>query len=154
MRIPALLLLLPTILAAQARPTDKLGWFAGCWERRTQTGMVEEHWSAANGGMLLGFSRTVRRDTVVTYEQLRVSHRGDTLIYHASPAGQQPTDFRAVGGNLDEQVTFENPAHDFPQRIIYRKVGTDSLVARIEGMRGGQLRGIDFRFARGACPAG
>ncbi len=52
----------------------------------------------------------------------------------------------------DSAVTFENPAHDFPQRIIYRRRGADSLIARVEGMRGGHLRGRDFAHRRVPCP--
>jgi uncharacterized protein DUF6265 len=51
----------------------------------------------------------------------------------------------------DSAVTFENPSHDFPQRIIYRRRGADSLLARVEGMRGGQLRGSDYPYRRVAC---
>ena len=52
----------------------------------------------------------------------------------------------------DSAVIFENPAHDFPQRIIYRRRGADSLLARVEGMRGGRLRGLDFPYRRVPCP--
>ena len=48
-------------------------------------------------------------------------------------------------------MIFSNPAHDFPQWIIYRLRGSDSLVARIEGTRNGQLRGIDFPMRRTGC---
>ncbi|MGH8854313.1 MAG: hypothetical protein ACREWI_08545 [Telluria sp.] len=45
---------------------------------------------------------------------------------------------------------FENPAHDFPQRIIYRRVGDTGLHARIEG----KGKGIDFPMRRTACGGG
>lgn len=32
-------------------------------------------------------------------------------------------------------ATFENPAHDFPQRIVYRRTG-DSMVATISALNG------------------
>jgi hypothetical protein len=47
---------------------------------------------------------------------------------------------------------FENPAHDFPQRIIYRRLSPDSLVARIEGPGpNNTTRGIDFPMRRVNC---
>ena len=96
-------------------------------------------------------SRTVRGDTVVTeFEQLRLFQRAGRAIYHAEPSGQVPTDFEAKTTS-DTLVVFENTAHDFPQRIIYRKRGADSLIARIEGMMNGQARGIDFPYARARC---
>jgi hypothetical protein len=51
----------------------------------------------------------------------------------------------------DSAVAFANPEHDFPQRILYRRVGADSLIARIEGKQGDKVRGIDFPMTRVAC---
>lgn len=138
-------------VSAQARPTDALAWLAGCWEWRSASGAVQEHWSSATGGMLLGFSRTIRRDTVREYEFVRIYGVGDTLVYEAQPSRQPRAEFRAVPP-FEPEIVFENPTHDFPQRIKYRRVGDDSLLARIEGTRSGQTRGSDFRYARVRCP--
>jgi hypothetical protein len=146
-----ILTLVTSIASAQGRPTDSLGWLTGCWERRTPSSVVEEHWSPSNAGTLLGFSRTVRRDTVVEYEFLRLYSVGDTLVYEAHPSRQARTEFRAIPP-FEPEIVFTNPTHDFPTKVVYRRSGTDSLVARIEGMRGGQLRTISFPFRRVSCP--
>lgn len=146
----AILTLCTSIASAQGRPTDSLGWLTGCWERRTASTVVEEHWSPSNAGALLGFSRTVRRDTVVEYEFLRLYSVGDTLVYEAHPSRQARTEFRAVPP-FEPEIVFTNPTHDFPTKIVYRRAGNDSLVARIEGMRAGQVRTISFPFVRVTC---
>jgi hypothetical protein len=150
-----LLLVLPSDASAQnaqrAHPTDGLAWLSGCWERRTARGAaVTEQWMAPAGGMLLGAGRTVRGDSVTEYEQLRIHERGDTVVYHAMPSGQAPAEFRTTQVS-DTLVAFDNPAHDFPQRVLYRRGAADSLYARIEGTRNGQRRGVDFRYARVSC---
>jgi hypothetical protein len=138
-------------LGAQARPTDALRWLTGCWERRTPGGVIEEQWSSAAGGMLLGFSRTVRRDSVTEYEFVRIYNAGtDTLVYDAQPSRQARAEFRAVGP-FEPEIVFANPAHDFPQRIVYRRLSSDSMIARIEGTRGGQARTITFPYVRARC---
>ena len=137
-------------LAGQTRPTDALAWLTGCWERRTATALIEEQWSSAAGGMLIGFAKTTVRDSVREYEFIRIYSVGDTLVYHAQPSRQQPAEFRAVPP-YDSVVTFANPAHDFPQRIIYRRAGRDSIRARTEGTRNGQSRGVDYPYARAVC---
>ena len=142
----ALSLLAAGPLAAQSRPVDALAWLTGCWERRTARAVIEEQWSSPRGGALVGFGKTTVRDTVREWEHLRIYAAGATLVYHAMPSRQQPAEFRA-GPPYDSVVTFANPAHDFPQRIIYRRAG-DSLYARIEGTRNGQARGVDYRYAR------
>jgi hypothetical protein len=131
---------------------QQLSWMGGCWRRQQGSSVVEEHWMTPRAGFALGVSRTVRGDTmVVEYEQLRLFQRAGKAVYGASPSGQTPTEFVAKATS-DTMVVFENAAHDFPQRVIYRKRGTDSLVARIEGMMNGQARGMDFSFARARCP--
>lgn len=132
---------------------QRLSWFTGCWRRQApgSPNVVEEHWMAPRAGFALGMSRTVRNDTIVVeYEQLRLFQRTGRAVYHAEPSGQTPTDFEAQTTS-DSLVVFENPAHDFPQRIIYRKRGADSLIARIEGTMRGQARAADFAYARVAC---
>ena len=133
-----------------AASVGRLGWLSGCWERSNGRTIVEEQWMRPRGGAMLGMSRTTRADTVVEYEHLRIFDRGGRVVYAAMPSGQRLAEFeaRAISDSL---VTFENAAHDFPQRIIYRRQGADSLVARIEGTRNGQARAVDFPYRRVAC---
>ena len=68
----------------------------------------------------------------------------------APPAGQAEASFPLVRLGAAE-ADFENPAHDFPQRVIYRRDG-ELLRARIEGTRAGRVEGADFPMERVACP--
>ena len=49
------------------------------------------------------------------------------------------------------EVIFENPEHDFPQRVIYRLQPDGLLVGRIEGISKGKPRAIDFPMKRVPC---
>jgi len=100
---------------------------------------------------MLGMSRTVRGDSLLELEFLQILGQSGRVVYHAQPSGQRPADFVASAVS-DTLVVFENPEHDFPQRIIYRRRGADSLIARIEGTRNGKTRGIDFPYERVNCP--
>ena len=46
----------------------------------------------------------------------------------------------------DKRVVFENPTHDFPQRVMYWIEPDGVMIARIEGTAAGKLRGIQWRF--------
>jgi hypothetical protein len=132
---------------------ERLSWLAGCWRQinRPRGTVIDEQWMAPRGGTMLGMSRTVRGDSaLVEFEHLQLLQRNGRAVYHAEPSGQKPADFVAAAAS-DTLVVFENPTHDFPQRIIYRKRGTDSLLARIEGTVGGQTRGVDFPYERARC---
>ncbi|HEX6644626.1 MAG TPA: DUF6265 family protein [Gemmatimonadales bacterium] len=150
--IPALAL---GTVVMTGRPADAghLAWMAGCWEFTRGETTVEEQWMAPRGGALIGMSRTVRGDRMVAFESVVI--RADSagrLAYHAFPSGQAPAVFPAVEVT-DSTAVFENPTHDFPQRILYRRRG-DTLSARVEGSRNGTLRGSDFPYQRTACPGG
>jgi hypothetical protein len=139
-------------VATGQAPNDvaALRWMAGCWELRTPARVTHEQWMAPLGGMMMGMSRTVVRDVVREYEALRIALHDGVVTYVAQPSGQARTRFGATMIS-DTTVTFANPAHDFPQRIIYRRRGADSLVGRIEGERSGSMRGVDFPMRRVLC---
>lgn len=105
---------------------------------------------APRGGTMLGMSRTVRDGRTVEYESLRIEERSGRLVYVASPSRQATTNFTVTAAS-DTLAAFENPAHDFPRRILYRPGRADSLWARIEGEIDGRERAVDFRLARSEC---
>jgi hypothetical protein len=97
---------------------------------------IEEHWMAPAGSSMLGMSRTVAGDKTVEFEYIRVEQRADGIYYVAHPKARCPgTDFKLTG-LTGVQAVFENPAHDFPKRIIYQKGSDGSLTASIDGGAG------------------
>jgi hypothetical protein len=143
------LLLLMTL--APGADASALSWMAGCWRQETAGRIVEEMWMAPRGDAMLGMSRTVAKGRIVDHEFLQIRVQDGRLVYIAKPSQQPETTFTATTAGAHE-VIFENPAHDFPQRIIYRLQEDGNLKARIEGKENGQARGIDFPMRRAACP--
>lgn len=103
------------------------------------------------GKSMIGAGRTVRGDSRVEYELVVIREKDAQLAYEAHPSGQPSAVFlsRSISGS---EVLFENPQHDFPQRIGYRRDSPDALLAWIEGTRNGQTRRIEFPYRRVACP--
>jgi hypothetical protein len=58
-----------------------------------------------------------------------------------------PVPFKLVSSE-NNRLVFENPGHDFPQRIIYTLHAADSLTATTAGLVDGADRSIDFHFKR------
>lgn len=124
---------------------EQLAWMSGSWEGTMGKASFEEHWTPAAGGTLFGVSRTIVAGKTVAFEFLRIEARADGIFYVAQPGGRPPTDFKLT--KLEGQaVVFENPQHDFPQRILYRKNADGTLDARVEGERNGKISGQDFHF--------
>lgn len=138
---------------AQPRGIERVAWLQGCWETSTGERTIEEHWMAPRGTNMVGMSRTVRGNTLVSYEFLLLREAGDRLEYESHPSGQRSATFLSTMVS-DVMVLFENPQHDFPQRIGYRREGGSSLVAWIEGTNKGQARRIEFPYRRVPCSGG
>lgn len=134
----------------RSRSLSELQWLVGCWERARPNGRLVERWSEPADGIMTGVSTSVRDTTRRVTERLRLFYRGDTLIYEASPARQPMNEFRATMVSADE-IVWEDPEHDFPRKITYRRVGPDSLFARVEGDRAGRQPPIDYPFKRSPC---
>ena len=106
-------------------------WLTGVWALQAPDGSwVEEWWTTPRGRMMIGASKTGKGDAVSFYEHMRIEVRADgVLAYCALPKGQADACFEAVA--IERQsITFENAAHDYPQRIRYWRVG-DELSAEI-----------------------
>jgi hypothetical protein len=123
----------------------ELSWMSGDWQ--TPPGgraQIEEHWTQPAGGMMLGVSRTVIGIRTLEFEYLRLEQRPDGLFYVAHPKARCPgTDFKLTSVTTSEAV-FENPLHDFPKRIIYRKTAVGGLVAIIDGGEGTKSQSFNY----------
>jgi hypothetical protein len=140
----------PAQAAAPAVRADELTWMAGCWRQDSPPRQIDETWMAPAGGVLLGMSRTVAAGRTVAHEFMQIRERDGVLSFVASPSGQAEAAFTLLRGGAGELV-FENRAHDFPQRVIYRRQG-DMLVGRIEGVQNGKALAVDYPMRRVSCP--
>lgn len=132
---------------------NAMAWFAGCWELRIpqQNTTMTEIWTKPDGDTLFGIGRTVTKGKTASYEYMRIEVGKDKVEYvvnHSGSSGE--TAFRLTSWTTDE-VVFENPANDFPQKIIYRKKNADGLFARIEATKDKQTRGMDIPMTRIKC---
>jgi hypothetical protein len=102
---------------------------------------------------MVSMGRTVQAGRLVEWESNLLHEEGGQLVYEAHPSGQPSTSFRARTAS-DTMVVFEDPTHDFPQKVGYMKGPADSLMAWIEGTQNGQARRVAFPYAKVACPVG
>jgi len=146
------MLAVPFPSRAQSDPSlEQLAWLAGCWEASAAEATVEEQWTTPRGGVMLGVNRTARDGRLISYEFLMLDGREAPVIYVAHPSGQAAATFSAEAVS-DIRAVFSNPAHDYPQRIGYERRHNDSLLAWIDGPQNGELRRVEFPFARVTCP--
>jgi hypothetical protein len=140
------------MVGAQAAPLDQLAWLSGCWSADGGEPGSGEQWTVQAGDSMMGMSRTLKGGKVANYEFMRITTANDgAVIFHAQPSGQAGDSFTASTLTATE-VVFENPGHDFPQRVIYRFEAPSRLRAAIEGTLQGKTKRIDFPMTRAVCP--
>ena len=136
-----------------AQRINKLSWMLGEWEKAMPNGSFIENWQKETDTSYVGEGTyTSNSGDVLFSEKLRLEQRGDELWYIPTIESQnqgKPVLFKE-SKLVDNEVVFENPEHDFPQRIIYKRTSDSTLYARVEGMQGGQEAKEEFNFKKKA----
>jgi Domain of unknown function (DUF6265) len=139
--------------AAQgAARVSSVSWLAGCLEMRRGDRVVEEQRMPDRAGTMVGMGRSVGPRGLYDYELTVIQEEGSRLLYVAHPRRQPVATFVASVATADS-VVFENAQHDFPQRVGYRRVGADSVLAWIDGTSNGKKQRVEFPYRRVPCPA-
>jgi hypothetical protein len=119
--------------SALTPPLSAISFMSGCWTGPSPSGAtIEEHYTAPSENLLIGMTRYVRNGRVVDFEFTTVERTDSTFVMTPRPKGVKSDSF-PLKEVSDGRATWENPKHDFPQRIIYRRGPDGSLIARIEG---------------------
>jgi hypothetical protein len=113
-----------------------MAWLSGHWRATDGAGRVhEERWSPPTGGIMIGVARSHHEDRNLSSEILRIEVRRTGITYTAHPEMQMPgTAFRLedMARARAGELRFENPEHDFPTRITYRRFGETEMLVRVE----------------------
>lgn len=125
-------------------------WLIGTWKNETDRGTILESWRKKNNLEYVGKSYSLNDGDTTVFETIRIIQEEDGIFYIPTVKTQndaQPVRFLAK--RISSKVlVFENPSHDFPQVITYRRISADSMVAEISGMINGQPRKRQFPMKR------
>jgi hypothetical protein len=129
---------------------NKLQVLEGTWIMETKKGKLYENWRRVSDSEFYGKSYKLSKADTILLERIRLHETAGEIFYVPiveDQNNQQPVSFRLISVE-NSKYTFENKLHDFPQRIIYNIITSDSIVARIEGTKNGQTGGSDYYFKR------
>jgi hypothetical protein len=141
--VAALMLAAP--LSALSDAHEMPTWMAGNWYDKKGDAWSEEYWTPLRADTMFGFSRSGTGDTLNFWEQMRLQREdGNAIALWIVAADQKPVRFEATASG-DKWMTFENPAHDYPQRIAYWREGR-TLKAKISMMDGSKP--VSFRYSQ------
>ena len=144
----------PAAAQQPERPLAALAFMAGCW--RGDAGVhrsIQEQWTAADSDVMLATTRYLDDHSGLTkgWEFSRIQADSAGVVLYPAPMGNSQGSFRLVPSRAGE-ASFEDPAHDFPRRIIYRRVDARTLHVRLDGGERSEDE-VELRLERVPCPA-
>jgi hypothetical protein len=134
--------------AGERRGLDQLEWMLGVWQMETPKVKVEETWRKLGDRTFEGDSVTRSKvdGKILARESIILAEMGGEIFYIARPSqNPYPVGFRLVRLQAGA-AAFENPQHDFPQKITYSRNQDGSLDASVEGLQNGKTKRISFHF--------
>ena len=150
-----LLFLIPTFI--NETNLDSFSWLVGSWEMKKQNGSSRlEIWNKYDQNTLKGDGLKVAGADTTLLERIELAFIDNDIWYIPTVPDQNnalPIKFKLVSeDNL--KFIFENPQHDFPQRIVYEYQPMsihacqpgDKLSVRVEKIDG--TDSIPFQFIR------
>lgn len=93
----------------------------GVWQMETKEGIIGEKWQIESPNKLTSKAYFINANDTAFYETVSLTTLKDSIFYTVTSTNQNKT--KAVAFKLTSAINktfvFENPAHDFPKRIIY-----------------------------------
>ncbi len=116
-------------------------WLIGTWENKSEDGVLTENWQKVNDSTFSATSYFIKNDDTLHFEKIVLSQHAEMLMYSATVNGQnndKAIDFGSTTTS-ENKLVFENPSHDYPQKITYTKGANNTLTAEISGNLQGKM---------------
>lgn len=125
---------------------EDLAWLAGTWTGAVGPGTWEAVYTTPSGGEVLSTNKEIRGNRVVSFEFERFFRQGEAIVMTPYVKGVKSVAFTMTTSDPKaRKAVFENPKHDFPQRIVYWLEG-GKLNARAEATRDGRTQGLSWSW--------
>lgn len=129
---------------------EKMNWLIGYWELKLNEGLLVESWTKANDSIFIGKSYFLKGSDTIHSEKIQLTQSKENLFYSPTVAGQnndKAINFKLTSIN-ETLFVFENPAHDYPQKISYSIENTTSFTATISGKMQGKFNEEKFTMKK------
>ncbi len=136
--------------ASQYELLNRAQWLIGSWKGVIGEGVSVENWYKQDDSTYAGAGLFIKGNVNLSEESVKLYQRGKDLYYEPTVKGQndgKPITFKMIS-ITPKKMVFENPQHDFPQKITYTQMTDDSMVATISGIDKGMMRAENFPMTR------
>ncbi len=136
------------ILSSAMNGQDQiLNLLPGKWKIDTDRFEAYEEWTIKDDTEITGISFSTKNNQKKINEVLYVKKVGNFWAYIAAPKNQKPALFYLTSSENDNFV-FENPEHDFPQKLIYHFTKKNTIEVTIHGVENGEPKEVAFTFVK------
>jgi hypothetical protein len=128
---------------------EKAAWLLGSWKNNSDQGIMTETWIKDHADSYSAKTYFVIGQDTVFRELSKLEETGSNLQCVISIEGEndeKPVTFKMTEQS-EQNLVFENPEHDFPQKITYQHK-RDSIIAEISGMQDGKFVKERFGMVR------
>lgn len=127
---------------------EKAQWLMGRWQNTSAKGLLTEIWRKENDSTLVGQSYFIAGRDTLSFENIRLEQRNGILSYIPTVRDQNMGQaiYFTLTLSTDSTLVFENPEHDFPQKISYTIMAKDSLIAEVSAVVDGKVKSQSFRL--------
>jgi hypothetical protein len=131
--------------AQSCNDLSQMDWLLGNWTSENSTQVITEAWEQTSNLTFEGTGITITKaSNKVDQEWLRLLVMKDQVFYLAKvDHNSLPTPFQLTSC-ADKTLTFRNPQHDFPKKIVYQQLSEERLKVTVSD---GESRSfvIDFK---------
>jgi hypothetical protein len=133
-----------TMASAACQSLTELNWILGDWISKSEKTDTHESWHQLSEltfeGKGLSFNKQGQQTSL---EDLRLLNMQGEIYYLAKVSHNPlPVAFKAISCDAN-QVVFENPHHDFPNRLLYVLKVTGSMEVTVSDLQG---KGFTLQF--------
>ena len=128
----------------------KLYVLEGTWKMMTKRGAICEEWKKVDNNYLQSKGYMIKGSDTTINERVALTNTKEGVFYTSTVEDQnnkQPVAFKMTSSE-NNMFVFENPEHDFPKRIVYKLITTDSLHAYIDDGKEDSKKKQNFYYKR------
>ncbi|MEO6253688.1 MAG: DUF6265 family protein [Ferruginibacter sp.] len=144
----SLLACMSAVIETDNNAFEKLYALEGTWKMNSKRGAICEEWKKMDNDYLQNKGYMIKGNDTIISESVALTNTKAGIFYTSTIEDQnnkQPIAFKMTGSENNTFV-FENPAHDFPKRIVYKFITADSLHAFIDdGTETGKRQNFYFK---------
>ncbi len=129
---------------------EKANWLLGTWQMETPNGNLKEIWTHKNDSTFAGQSYFINKKDTIHFENIDLVEDKGVLLYIATIKGENqnlPTTFN-FKETEENQLQFENPKHDYPNKIFYKLKDSLNIEITISGKQLGKPSSENFKMVK------